>query len=118
MKTNKIWITALLAMAVSALPTMAQKGKFIAYTGATIITGPGKVIEKGTLLIKDGRIESVGKEVKLPWPIEIVDCKGLWIYPGFISIATEQGLKGRPSPMFKSFAALNPQDGAWKLYRK
>ena len=37
-----------------------------AITDAKIVTAPGKVIPKGTLVLRDGKIEAVGANVKAP----------------------------------------------------
>ncbi|MDQ6912550.1 MAG: amidohydrolase family protein [Verrucomicrobiota bacterium] len=55
-----------------------------ALTNARIVTAPGKTIEKGTLLIRDGLIVEVGASVKVPPEARIWDLSGKTIYPGFI----------------------------------
>ena len=37
-----------------------------AFTGARIVTAPGKVIPNGTLVIRKGVIEAVGEKVAIP----------------------------------------------------
>jgi imidazolonepropionase-like amidohydrolase len=57
-----------------------------AFVGATIIDGSGRPpIENATLYIRNGRIESVGKRVKLPAGVQHIDAKGKTIIPGLIS---------------------------------
>src|SRR5437588_10649612 len=53
-------------------------------TNARIVTSPGKVIEKGTVLIRDGLIVDVGATVKVPADARAWDLSGKIIYPGFI----------------------------------
>jgi imidazolonepropionase-like amidohydrolase len=55
-----------------------------AFVGGTIVVAPGKTISDGTLVIRDGRIEGVGKKMALPGDAVIHDVSGLRIYPGFI----------------------------------
>ncbi len=55
-----------------------------ALTNARIVTAPGKVIEKGTVLIRDGLIVDVGASVKVPSEARVWDLTGKTIYPGFI----------------------------------
>jgi imidazolonepropionase-like amidohydrolase len=65
----------------AAAPDMGK-----AWVGARIIDGTGgPPIEKGTLLIRGGRIEAVGKRVKLPSGVTRVDATGKTIIPGLIS---------------------------------
>ena len=56
-----------------------------AWVGARIIDGTGKpAIEDATLIIRDGRIEAVGKKVKVPAGAERIEAKGKTIIPGLI----------------------------------
>jgi imidazolonepropionase-like amidohydrolase len=55
-----------------------------ALTNARIVAAPGKTIEKGTVLIRDGLIVEVGPEVKIPAEARVWDLAGKTIYPGFI----------------------------------
>lgn len=57
-----------------------------AWIGARIIDGSGRPpIEKGTLYIRGGRIEAVGKGVKLPASVTRIDATGKTIIPGLIN---------------------------------
>ena len=55
-----------------------------ALTGATIHTEPGKTIFNGTVLIRNGIISSVGKNVKIPLQATVLKMDGKHIYAGFI----------------------------------
>jgi len=55
-----------------------------ALTNATIHTEPGKTIFNGTVLIRNGIISSVGKNVKIPLQTTVVKMDGKHIYAGFI----------------------------------
>lgn len=59
-----------------------------ALTGAKVVTQPGTVLENATVLIRDGLIEAVGTDLKVPADAETVDCQGMLIYPGFIDAAS------------------------------
>jgi imidazolonepropionase-like amidohydrolase len=57
-----------------------------AWVGARVIDGTGKsAIEKATLLVRDGRIEAVGKHVKIPAGAQRIDATGSTIIPGLIN---------------------------------
>jgi imidazolonepropionase-like amidohydrolase len=65
-------------------PVSSDTGK--AWVGARIIDGTGRSpIEMGTLFIRGGRIEAVGKHVKLPPGIIRIDATGKTIIPGLIN---------------------------------
>jgi imidazolonepropionase-like amidohydrolase len=63
-----------------------------AIVGARIEVGNGKVIEKGTVLLRDGLIETVGTDVKVPPEAEIIKGDGLTVYPGFIDTHATRGI--------------------------
>jgi imidazolonepropionase-like amidohydrolase len=71
--------------------------KSIAFRNATIWTGgPTGIIEGGTLVVGEGKIIAVGKDVTIPNVTEIVDLKGGTISPGIIDchshMATDGGI--------------------------
>lgn len=55
-----------------------------ALTNATIYAAPGKIIEDGTVVMRDGIITAVGAKVKIPKQATIIDMDGKHIYAGFI----------------------------------
>jgi imidazolonepropionase-like amidohydrolase len=63
-----------------------------AFTNATIYVTPDEVLKKGTLLIKDGKVLSVGKSVKVPKGTKTTDLKGKTIYPSFIDLYADFGI--------------------------
>ncbi len=63
-----------------------------AIVGARIEIGNGKIIEKGTVLLRDGLIEAVGANVKVPPEAEIIKGDGLTVYPGFIDTHVIRGV--------------------------
>lgn len=57
-----------------------------AWTGARIIDGTGRPpIENATLFIRGGKIQAVGKRVKLPKGVTRIDATGKTIIPGLIN---------------------------------
>ena len=63
-----------------------------AFTNATIYVTHNKVVTNGTLLIKDGKVLSIGKSVKIPEGTKTIDLSGKTIYPSFIDIYSDFGL--------------------------
>lgn len=61
-----------------------------------IIVSPEKTLENATIVVRDGLIESVGKEVKIPEGCDIYDGSGLWLYPGWIDAYTEFNVPPKP----------------------
>jgi len=59
-----------------------------ALTHAKVVTRPGAVLENATVLIRDGLIEEIGADLKIPTDAEVIDCQGMLIYAGFIDAAS------------------------------
>ncbi|MCL6259638.1 amidohydrolase family protein [Aquiflexum sp. TKW24L] len=83
----------------------------IAIKNATITTAPGKTIQNGTILIKNGLIEAVGTNVTIPKEAQVISADSLFIYPGFIDGASNAGV-GKPTEPEKpsDFNPANPSD--------
>ena len=54
-------------------------------------------LERGTILLKSGRIESMGAAVAVPAGASVIDAAGADVYPGFIDASTTLGLD-EPGP--------------------
>ena len=65
-----------------------------ALINARIVMGPGRVIARGTLVMRDGEIEAVGAAVQPPGDAVIHDMQGKTLYPGLIDAYTELGKPG------------------------
>ena len=63
-----------------------------AITHAKIFTLAGLPIEDGTLVIRDGKIAAVGPGVEVPAGAQVIDAKGLQVYPGLFDAVTQMGL--------------------------
>jgi imidazolonepropionase-like amidohydrolase len=70
----------------------SQPPSTYALTHAKIFTLAGSPIEDGTLVIKDGKIAAVGASVEVPTGAEVIDAKGLQVYPGLFDPVTQMGL--------------------------
>ena len=55
-----------------------------ALVGGRIVIRPGEILDSGTIVIRDGFIKAVGKEVPVPPDARVWDMKGATIYAGFI----------------------------------
>lgn len=59
---------------------------------ARIVTVSGPVIDNGTIVVRDGKIEAVGSNVTVPTGAQEIDARGLTVYPGMIDLSTSIGL--------------------------
>ncbi|MGI8468556.1 MAG: amidohydrolase family protein [Pyrinomonadaceae bacterium] len=85
-------------VAFFALSIAAQNRTDIyAITNARIVTVSGAPIERGTIVVRDGLIESVGVNARVPSDARVIDGSGLTVYPGFFDAYTNLGL-ATPTP--------------------
>ncbi len=110
---------ALVALAVCpwAPPAPAQAAPR-AFVGARIEPCDGPTIERGTLLVQDGKIVAVGAvdEVRVPENATTVDAAGRTIVPGLVcshshigSVAGADG-SGPIQPEVRALDSINPRD--------
>ncbi|MFH6936423.1 amidohydrolase family protein [Flavobacterium sp. FlaQc-30] len=66
---------------------------YTVFTNATIYVTPTQKIEKGTLLIQDGKVVAVGNTISIPKNSITIDLTGKTIYPSFIDIYTSFGVE-------------------------
>jgi imidazolonepropionase-like amidohydrolase len=59
---------------------------------ATVVPVNGPKIEKGSVLMRNGKIEAVGTNLTAPAGAQVIDATGLFVYPGFIDSGTQIGL--------------------------
>ncbi|HIE69654.1 MAG TPA: hypothetical protein EYP98_05515, partial [Planctomycetes bacterium] len=86
-------VTAALVCAVAT----AQNARPTAFTNARIHTVSGKTIEKGTLVIRNGKIDAVGKDVVVPAGAKVIDASGKTLMPGLVSAWSRAGLNAPTS---------------------
>ena len=70
-----------------------------AITNARIVTVSGPVIDRGTVVIRNGLIAAAGANVTAPSDARVIDGTGLTVYPGLIDSYTNLALpEPAPSP--------------------
>ncbi|HNU08376.1 MAG TPA: hypothetical protein PKO33_11470, partial [Pyrinomonadaceae bacterium] len=99
MKLRNYGVIAALVVLVASLATVGQSRLDVfALTNARIVTVSGATIEKGTVVIRDGLIESVGADAKVPADARVIDATGLTVYPGVIDALTNLGAPQPAAP--------------------
>jgi imidazolonepropionase-like amidohydrolase len=81
-------------------PDTAQasaSGPVTAIVNARLNPISGPTIERGTLVVRNGRIEAIGANVTVPQGARVIDVKGGEVYPGFIDARTTIGMH-EPGP--------------------
>lgn len=79
------------ALAFASLAQTAAFGSY-AITHAKVFTLAGAPMEDATILIKDGKLSAIGREVTIPPDARVIDAKGLQAYPGLFDSVTQLGL--------------------------
>ncbi len=123
-------VLAIVIVHVQAQNPKAKNGTF-ALTNATIETVTKGTISNGTIVLSGGKIQALGTDVPIPASAQVIDCKGLRIYPGMIDAggkiglleigqipqATDETEKGEVLPQIKALTAINPNSAAIPVTR-
>lgn len=75
----------------SLLLSQADKSPVLAIRDVKLLTVTKGVIANGTILIRDGNIAAIGKDIPIPDGAHIISAEGLWAVPGFIDAFTNLG---------------------------
>jgi imidazolonepropionase-like amidohydrolase len=78
-----------------------KNNNYIAFTNAKIYVSPTQIIEKGSLLIQNGKVVSAGNNISIPKNCTTINLEGKSIYPSFIDIYNDFGIekpKSNPNP--------------------
>jgi len=67
---------------------------------ARILTGTGKEILKGSILISSNKIKTIGESLSKPPGAKAIDANGKWVTPGIIDIHSHMGVY--PAPGLRS----------------
>ena len=100
-KQNKFTLIAALIFLIGlASLSSARIHPTYAIVNCKIFPVSGPPIEKGTIIVRDGLIESIGpvEKVAVPEDAEVVEAEGLFAYPGLIDAHTGHFLETRKSP--------------------
>ena len=73
-------------LVVLAMTALAQEGQEILIRNATIMTASHGTIEKGSILVRNGKIAAVGKsaEIKGSPKATVIEAAGMYVTPGFV----------------------------------
>ena len=72
----------------------AESAPVILIQNATILTVSHGTIERGSILIKDGKIAEVGAGVKAPKDAQVIDAQGQFVMPGIIDCHSHIAVDG------------------------
>jgi imidazolonepropionase-like amidohydrolase len=93
----------------------SPKDDLLVIKAGRIITVSGEEIVDGVILVREGKIEALGKGIEVPWDAKVLDVSKLVVAPGFIETHTSRGVdranENVPSvPFVSTFDSVNPLD--------
>jgi imidazolonepropionase-like amidohydrolase len=56
----------------------------VAIVGGRVVPIAGEPVDGGTVLVENGRIAAVGRDVTVPDGVQVIDAAGSWVLPGFV----------------------------------
>ncbi len=69
-----------------------ERAGLVAFTNATVFVDYQTRLDKATLLIRNGKVEASGTNVKIPAGATVVNAQGKFIYPSFIDLFSTYGM--------------------------
>ena len=76
----------LAGVALAESPTVPP---YYAIQNVRVVSGAGEPLEGATVLLADGLIEAVGRDVDVPRDAWVIDGAGLTLYPGLVDGLSE-----------------------------
>ena len=70
-----------------------KNNNYVVFTNAKIYLTPNQIIEKGSLLIQNGKVIGAGNNLSIPKNCTTINLEGKSIYPSFIDIYTDFGIE-------------------------
>jgi imidazolonepropionase-like amidohydrolase len=88
-----MWQLSMLALAsLFVVAATAPAQEQLAIKGGRILPISGPPIDGGVILIRDGRIQAVGKDLTIPSDYRVIDAAGKVVMPGFIEAHSSRGM--------------------------
>jgi imidazolonepropionase-like amidohydrolase len=127
--TSRVVQTIAAVLLCGTLAAVAQAQDTILIRNGTVVPVVGKTIPNGSVLIEKGRIAAVGTNVKAPANAQVIEAKGMFVYPGMVAPLTSIGLTGYPgagndinevgtsTPFIDPYDSLNPEDECVEVTR-
>jgi len=91
-------LVSLAALAGEPYPSTyrAQPSAPTLIRGATVLTGTGQRLEAADVLLVEGRVAAVGRDLTAPPGARVIDAQGRWVTPGLIDIHSHVGVAPTP----------------------
>ena len=91
---TRIGTLLLLALGLLASAASAQQEEFVVIKAGHVITATGEEIERGEIVIVDGKIRLIGRSLEYPPGTTVIDARDETVMPGLIHPRTRHDLPG------------------------
>lgn len=91
MKKHTYFLAAMLGLSIQIVTAQVKKGSTL-IKNATVITATKGTLENSDLLVQDGIIKQIGKNINAPAGVETIDATGKFLMPGIIDAHSHVGL--------------------------
>lgn len=95
--------------AALALASLATAGDLVAIKAGHVETVSHGCIQHAVILIEDGKIVTVGKDLPIQRGIPVIDAPELWVVPGFVDAYSRVGLEARGSSEFNPHVKVDAE---------
>ncbi len=119
---NRKIFLLVVAVLFSLYPAFSNSSQQILIKNGTIVPVEGAQIQKADILIEEGKIVKIGRDLGASASAHIIDASGKYVYPGMVALMTAVGVTGYPgagndldesgvsTPQMDPFDAINPED--------
>ncbi len=90
-------ILCILLVCAAAPALLAEAPSAYAIRNARVVTVSGRVLTRGTVVLRDGLIQDVGENAAIPADAWVIEGEGLTVYPGLIDALSAWGLSDPPA---------------------
>ena len=70
----------------------------VALTNARVVQSPGSVLDRATVVVRDGRIVAVGRDADVPFDARVIEADSLTVYAGFVDAMSYAGVPKPDDP--------------------
>jgi len=72
-------------------------GPAVLIQNATLLTGTGERLEETDILLVEGAIQAIGRDLQAPAGARVIEARGRWVTPGLIDAHSHLGVYASPS---------------------
>jgi imidazolonepropionase-like amidohydrolase len=94
--------------------------ELLAIKGGKVIPVVGDPIENGVILIRDGRIDKVGADIKIPIEAKVIDATGKVVMPGIVEVHTSSAMSqsNETNPNVPFLSVIDSVDPAREFFEE